>query len=237
MPGKYNRRRYKRRPQGKKRIARTKKLVAGQTQPTLLEKIASGVGSAAQVASAVLPMIKAINTEMKFVDVISTGNISSTPTIIPLCLPSQGTTEQNRIGNSLLLKDINLRLSISPNYTAVPLNIFRVVMLIDKTQQGVAPTASQIFQNSTNIDSAFNKNFTDRFVIIKDKRFLSAQQGDQMQLIQKWFKKLDFHQRFLGTGGTAADAGQNTPYLVIWGTLSVNFPTYSIYSRTNFTDN
>lgn len=222
----------------KKGITKTKKLVTGQTQPTLLEKIAAQSGSIASVAKAVMPIVSMINTEQKFFDAVATSqNISSTPAFYVLMNPTQGTGETNRIGTSVLLKNMNLRVSISPNYTAVPINIFRMVVFVDKFQAGSLPTATQLFQAPTNIDSAFNKNFTDRFAILKDKRFIVTQQGNQEQLIQKYFKQLDFHQRFIGIDGSQASQGPNSIYLCMWGTLSVNFPTLSIYCRTNFTDN
>lgn len=238
MPGKYRKRSYGKRRGGQRRIARTKKLVTGQQQPTLLEKIASGVGSAAKVATAVLPMIKAINTEQKFID-LATGavNISSTPSFWNLCLMGTGTDEQSRIGNSILLKDFNLRISFTPNYTGTAYNYFRMTILVDKMQNGTPPTATQLFQAPTNLDSAFNRNTSDRFVILKDKRFVIAQQGDQLNVIQKIYKKLDFHARYLGTPLVASSAGPNAVYLMLWGTATVNFPTASIYNRTNYTDN
>lgn len=239
MPGYQKRyRKYKGKGKPKARISATKKLVTGQTQPTMLEKIASGVGGVAQVANAVLPMIKAINTEHKYFDAFASAqNISSTPSMYTLINPAQGTTESTRIGNSILLKDINIRLSISPNYTSADLNFVRYIIFVDKMQAGTLPTAAQLLTTQTSIDSPFNKNYTDRFVILKDKRLVIAKYGDQAQVFQKIYKKLDFHQRYLGTDGTQSSQGPNSIYMCVLGTLGSNFPLLTIYSRTNYTDN
>lgn len=241
MPGyrKYNKKTYRRR-YPRKKVNRTKQLVTGQTQPTMLEKIANGVGAAANVAKAVLPMIMSINTEEKFKDVSSLAFNTlpfNTPRFINLNPIATGALETNRVGNSILCKNVNIRLSFTPNYTSYPTNLFRMVLFVDKQQAGTIPTATQLFQDVTTIDSAFNKNYTDRFAILKDKRWTIAQQGDQHLTVWKIFKYLNFHTRFIGSTANDADMGNNTIYLLLWSNQVTNLPIFSIYSRLNFTDN
>lgn len=235
----YYKKRYKRKSYPrKKRIARTKKLVTGQTQPTMLQKLASGFGGIASVAKAVLPIVTAINTEVKYIDVAANLGISlGAPFIQRLTTLAQGTDENNRVGNSALLKDLNLRISIIPNYTTDPYNLIRYVIFVDKQQSGTPPTTAQLFTNAGNIDSPFNRNYTDRFVIIKDKRLIISQQGDQQQVFQKIYKKLDFHCRWIGSSSGNADAGNNQLYIAAVSTQVLNLPLFYIYSRVNFTDN
>lgn len=222
----------------RKRISPTKKLVTGQTQPTLLEKIASGVGAAAGVAKAVLPMISAINTENKYLDVSSSATLPfNTPAIVLLSNTGTGTSEQDRIGNSILARNVNIRFSYTPNFTSVAFQLYRVILFVDKQQAGTAPTAAQLFQTPSNLDTPFNKNFTDRFAILKDKRFNIAQQGSQTMSVQKWFRKLEFHIRYVGTSSASASMGNNSLYLLLWSNAVTNPPTYNLYSRLNFTDN
>lgn len=231
----YNRRGRKR---PYKRIAKTKALVTGQTQPTLIEKIASGIGSAASVAKAVLPIVQAINTELKFIDSYATGqSVSNTPSIQPVTYTAQGTDEQNRIGNSILSKDLNLKLTLQPNYLASDFNRMRLIVFVDKGQRGTLPTIAELLQNTSYLlDSGFNKNYSDRFVIIKDKKFSLIKYGFQ-ELQMKVYKKLNFHIRYIGTSAATASAGENQVYFVVIGDTSTNLPSYSFYSRVNFTDN
>jgi len=237
MPYKRNyRRSYRSYP--KRRIARTKALVTGQTQPTMLEKIAGGLGAAANVARAVMPIVSAINTEQKFIDAYATGqSISTTASIQPLSYTAQGTDEQNRIGNSILAKDLNLKLTLTPNYIAADYNRMRLIVFVDKSQRGTLPTLSELLQNTSYpLDSSFNKNYTDRFVIIKDKRFQLIKYGIT-PLELKLYKKLNFHVRYIGTTLATASAGENNIYFVVLGDTAANLPTYSFFARLNFTDN
>lgn len=234
------------RRRGRKRFGRgrmlggkTKKLVTGQTQPTMLEKIASGIGAAASVAKAVLPIVSAINTESKYIDVAANAGIPiGTPTLQTLTAIAQGTDENNRIGNSVLLKHINIRISFIPNFTADAYNLMRYIIFVDKQQSGTPPTAAQLLTTPGNIDSPFNRNYTDRFVILKDKRLVASQTGlITSSIFQKVFKRLNFHTRFIGTSSANASMGNNTVYFFAVSTQVINAPTAFIYSRINFTDN
>jgi len=56
-------------------VNKTKKMVTGQG-PTLLEQLARGASGVATVAKAVLPIVSAINTEAKYLDVSYSGNLN-----------------------------------------------------------------------------------------------------------------------------------------------------------------
>jgi len=58
-------------------VNKTKKMVTGQG-PTLLEQLARGASGVATVAKAVLPIVSAINTEAKYLDVSYSGNLTIT---------------------------------------------------------------------------------------------------------------------------------------------------------------
>lgn len=249
MPYKRNFKKRTYRGRGRKPyVNRTKKLVTGQG-PTWLETVASGVGSVASLARAVAPAIAAINTEHKYFDV--SGGLSPTlasPSIQPLCLVAQGLTDKTRIGNSMLAKSIQVRIrlvlqnEISGTYGS-PYSSIRVMLIVDKLQGGTAPTIAQIMENTSNNISMANKNYTDRFTVIKDKMCnFSPNWGTgsttptQAVCDFKFFKPLDFHIRYLGTDATAASAGPNQLYLICWPAHSVGC-SFTFYTRLNFTDN
>lgn len=230
-----------------KKVAKIKKMVTGEG-PTLLEKIASGVGGVASVAKAVLPAIAAINTEAKYDDEASTNtcyNPGSNDVIV--CLTNniaQGTSDSERIGNSILAKDINVRgyAYWAPTVTTGPfVNVGRYIMFVWKDNANAnGPTAAKILETPTNINSHYNKDYTDQFVVLKDQRipmnaWINASVTQDVHEF-KIYKKLNFHIRWLNatTGGT-----QNHVYMMFMGsnTASANATVFQIYSRLNYTDN
>lgn len=245
MPG---RKRFTRRraPPRRRIVRKTKKMVTGQG-PTLLEKIASGIGGVATVAKAVLPIVAAINTEAKYYDyatTVSAYNPGTNDQIIPLTGGiSNGTTDTTRIGNSLLAKDLNIRFSAYwLASTTVYVGETRMIIFAWKENyQDNPPTAAKLFETPADLRSGFNKDYTDQFVVIKDKTFahnahISAA-VTQGIISSKFYKKLDFHLRFDGT--TNVDYTQNHIFMCIrgGGATSANASTVQLYSRLNFTDN
>lgn len=111
-------------------------------------------------------------------------NISSVITnaqVYPLNLTLQGTAVQNRFGNKVALKALNLRYHIVPVTNVIsdiqPTDI-RVMVVYDKQTNGVTPAISDILltvdengTSSTNTDSFPNNFNRDRFVILYDKLF------------------------------------------------------------------
>lgn len=228
----YRRRRYGRKP----RYSKTKQLVTGHG-PTLLEKIASGAGSVARLATAVAPIIAAVNTEAKYFDVgASLAPLSGTIQVQNLSNMANGTSDSQRIGNSILAKNIAIKYQIIGNYTSLAYNPIRMMLIADKMQNGTAPTAAEIFETTSTYLSPLNKDQSDRFVVLKDQ-FIDVNQTSRTSAAGKFFKKLDFHIRYKGSGAGTSDQGPNTLYLIVWTSVSVNAPTVNVYSRLNFTDN
>lgn len=236
---------YKKRPY----VNKTKKLVTGHG-PTWLETLASGAGTVASLAKAVAPAIAAINTEAKYLD--TSNGLAPTlasPSIVNLSLMAQGLTDSTRIGNSLLAKSIQcrIRLVLSNELTGTygsSWSSVRVILLVDKLQGGTPPTIAQIMESTSNNISMANKDYTDRFTIIKDKMCNFSPQtlyyGSTSPTFGvcdfKFYKPLDFHIRYLGAGATNADAGPNQLYLVCWPQHSLGC-AFTFYTRLNYTDN
>lgn len=225
-----------------KKYNRIKKLVTGEG-PSLLEKIAAGVGGVATVAKAVLPAIAAINTEAKYFDVSVTGGLFpgfAAPTIAILSNTAQGITDTTRIGNSLLAKNIKVRVDLHAIFTTQNYQIFRLMLISDKLQGGVPPTLAQLVTDVTNINSQHNKNYTDRFVTLKDETIVMNQTHPLItshDVSREIYFPLNFHMRYLGATGGALDQGPNAIYLVIWPGDPVTLQASQYYSRLNYTDN
>lgn len=247
FPRGYNGRQYYRKPK-KTQYTQTKKLVTGHG-PTVLEQIASGVGSVAKLAGAVAPVIAAINTELKYTDYSNTALDGYNPGTSDqlVCLTnqlSQGTEDFQRIGNSILAKDISLKYnSLYLATTAGNIGATRIVILVWKDNATAnAPTAAKIFETPSVFLSGFNKDYTDQMVILKDKVYMHEASYDPGAGLyvggytDKVYKKLDFHMRW--TNSTTANS-QNHIYFLVRGSgaTSANASRVSVYSRMNFTDN
>lgn len=247
----YRKRNFRRRRGGRARYSKSKKLVTGHG-PTMLERIASGVGSAAKLAAAVAPAIAAINTEHKYVDY--TGTLTAyapgTNDTLTLLTDSQtNTNDQSRIGNSILAKELLLRLAMSFTSTGSPTVPVRGVhcrwMLIcwkENAQQN-APSINKIFEVPSNLYSPVSKDNSDSFVVLKDKFFsMNASTSDTAScssnfMSQKFYKKINWHMRY--NGDSNGSQTQNHIYLITRcsASSSSNALNTTYYSRLNFTDN
>lgn len=238
------RRKYYRR-KGKVRYSKTKKMVTGHG-PTLLEQVATGAGAAARVARAVMPVVSMINTEAKYWDATSSSNVYAPGTsdyIVNLTGGLLGgTTDTTRIGNSVLAQNIQVKGYVQwLASAAATTGLTRLIFMVWKENaQSNTPTAAKIFEAPGTFHSPYNKDYTDQFVVLKDKVFAHncplAQALVQQTIHFKWFKKLSFHMRWLDATATYT---QNHVWMIVRGSgaTSANQSTISFYSRMNYTDN
>lgn len=237
---------FNRRPRRTK-VNKTKLLVTGHG-PTYLERLAKGASGVSAVARAVMPIVSAINTESKYYDAQVNGvayNPGTADAIVNMTSAiAQGLTDQTRIGNSVLAQNLAIKLMLTQTFTTLTsqARFARVTLLCWKENiQLNPPTAAKIFEFPTLLHSAFNKDYTDQMVIIKDK-IIPMNSTVALSVVQsgkflKIFKKLDFHLRW--QAGATTDGTVNHVFLVIRG----NGPgvaeqtNYDVYHRLNYTDN
>lgn len=236
MPYKRNYRRrapIRRRPRG----TVAKRMVEGHNS-TMIEKMAWGAGAVSTLARAIVPYIKANNAEAKYFDQSATVNPTfPNASIVVMSNMAQGLTDITRIGNSIKAKDLKVKYTFTPSYTSLPYNNTRVMIIIDKMQGGVAaPVITQILEDSTNYLSPLNKDFTDRFVLLRDN-YYTINQGGNAPLQHELFLKLDYHIRYLSSGAAVADQGPGAIYFVVINREATNVNTTSFYSRLNYYDN
>lgn len=250
--GGYQKKSYTRtyRPRKKYVPSRAKKLVTGDREPTMVEQIANGVGSVAKLATAVMPIVSAINTELKYSDKtasVTAYNPGTNDQLIALTDSiAQGSDDTNRIGNSILAKDIQLRFAFSfPAIIGSPnvMGLHCRMMLIcwkDNASQNIA-SISKIFETPSNLYSPVNKDNSESFVVLKDKFFtVESQAGIQATAgfkAMKFYKKLDWHMRFNGTSSGAGTTNHVFLILRSSATGSTHALGCTYYSRLNFTDN
>lgn len=218
-------------------------------KPSIVESIARGVGSVAQLASAIMPIVAAINTEEKYIDAsAAVSPILSAPTITYLTGTAQGLTDSNRVGDSVKARFLQCRFYVTPNFINQNNNLVRLMLIVDKSVSSSmaigTPTAAQIFSSTSNPFSPLNKDNGDRFIILKDKVMAlnsptptaatnPAHGGDSR--IVKWNIPLDFHVKYAASAIT--DLAANNIFLVVWTNLTATGPSITYYSRFKYTDN
>lgn len=230
----------------KPKVNKTKKMVTGHG-PTLLERLAAQSDNIGMVAKSILPIALAINTEAKYFDASSSVtfyNPGTNDSLVNLTQGiAQGLTDVTRIGDSILAKNIAIKMNLlwlASN--AVHQSHTRVIILVWKQNlQDNPPTIAKIFTTPATFLSGFNKDYTDQMVILKDKILPNQAQVDaatnQAPKYIKIFKKLDYHMRF--DAGGIADGTVNHIYMVLRNSsaTSANQGACDYWSRLNYTDN
>lgn len=153
---------------------------------------------------------------------------------------SQGDGQNERTGNSVLVRSIYLRgyMQVNPSVTG---NTRVSLALVQDTQQisDTNPAVLDIF-NSITPEAMINRSNTNntagRFKIIWRKNYnLTPSTGSTPNInIDKYFKVYS-HVKFNGTANT--DIQKNGYYLVILTSEATNYPTVSMTSRICYHDN
>jgi len=232
---------------------RVKKMVGEKV--SIVDSIANGVGQVAKLASVVAPIVAAINTEHKYVDVTGSvttgGGFAGTPSLTLLTPIEQGISDTQRIGNSVLLQDLQVRLAISKtvdNTNTVPSlgTFYRVIIFIWKEDaQENPPTSVKILEDPSNFWSPVNKDYSEQFVILKDwytplVANASYSKTDvtgsyvPIYALKKMFRKLGIHARYANDDDTSNTT--NHVYMLIGNPGAVDTNT-AFYTRVNYTDN
>lgn len=229
----YTKRRY--RPRRRRYIKKTKggflkKLVDGTSNPY----IKAGVNSIPYLIKSVGLLKSLVNSEYKYID-SGTVNLTfnNTGTVSYLTDVAQGLGDEDRIGNTILLKDIYFRYEIAMNATASATTI-RVILFCDKETDGVSPTVGQVLE-TVNYLAPLNQDSSKRFVVLKDITMSMSIYNNRIKA-GKFYKILNIHTRYDGTGATVADARQNQFFLLTISNEVSAVPTINYNCRIKFYD-
>lgn len=212
------------------RGGRTKQLVDGHTD----RYIRAGVNAIPYLVKSVGLMKSLINTEPKFVDNLATvTTLGTTMLYVRITNPAQGTTDQTRIGNKILLKDVlvrfNMRMNTTPSFIT-----YRVLLFVDKEFDAVITTSPFPLQTG-NTQAPLNMDLSKRYVIIKDW-FFTLSNINQNSVVKKVYKLLNFHCEFDGATANDTDAKQNQLLLGFISSDNTNLSTMSYYTRVKYYD-
>lgn len=230
----YGRKRFVRKVGGRRR--RAIKKWAGE-KPSLMDKIARYAGPVGKIAKTVGGLIQMVNTEKKYVD----NTVALTPvpntgvSIATYTTMAQGLGDQARMGNTIKGKSISGKMYLQKNI-GVQTSALRLLWILDKECDGSVPSLSNILDN-VDIVSGVNRDFSKRFVILKDK-LMTLNDGGGQTKFYKFYFPTDFHIHFDGTTAAITDAKENQVFLfAISDQVSDYAPTITHFGRFNYYDN
>lgn len=220
------------RPTRRQRI----KKMAGE-KPSVMDRIARYAGPVGKIAKTVGGIISMINPEKKYVD--NTVSLTSVPgtgvLVATYTMMAQGLGDQQRNGNSIKGVDIAGKMYLQKNI-GVQTTAMRLIWVLDKECDGAAPLLSQILDN-VDVVSGLNKDYTKRFVILKDK-MLTLNDGGGQTKFQKYYFPTDFHVHYDGATAAITDAKENQVFLFAISDQTADYaPLITHFGRFNYYDN
>lgn len=210
-------------------------------------KIAGTVASTAikayQIASKVAALV---NTEKKYYDTGFLKNLDSTSQTMCLTGMSQGDTESQRIGDSIMPKSLQFKAQLKMD-TTNPSEIVRIVIFKDKDNNaGSPPGYVSLYEGETPI-TLRNMDLPKRFKILFDRTY--SCNSTKPSIVIDWFYKYKMMKDFKGnytrgdhitfTGPQDTDTARSHVYLTIISSHAdgASSATLSYYTRLRYIDN
>jgi len=177
---------------------------------------------------------------MKYADQHLLGQVV-TVTGTPLLLNqiAQGSDANQRIGNKIITKSVQIRLTtVNSGLTT---QIFRVIVFVDEQANGAVVTAAQLLENSTTgpdqIISPLNMDNRLRFKIIFDKTWSSATQTETDRVYYQRFKKVNIETQYNAATATVGAVTTGAIYMMMFNLDTTDPSTVDLHTRIRFTDN
>lgn len=166
--------------------------------------------------------LKFLNNTFDAVDV-SGATEANTTNIFPLNLTIQGIDDQNRIGDKIIMKSVEIRLLFTAGTNSGPAgNVGRVMLIYDRQTNGGLSTVQAMLENAAstnqrrNLASPYNVEFRLRFRVLMDRRFrVSAESYNQTFFLHR--KYLRHQTQYNGAGGAIGNIHTGSLVLVIIG--------------------
>lgn len=175
-----------------------------------------------------------VNSEMFHIINSASPTVSNTGSISSLTNIGQGDVISNRTGNSVLVRNLLIRLSLEQHASAT-FTFYRVMLVVDTQQIGdTSPTIADILESSSTL-SSLNTNEPGRFVVLKNW-FLSTDTGRGLTQYLEWYSdNLMLHVKYNGTA--SSDIQRNGIYLVLLSDQATNTPTCFYNVKIGYHDN
>lgn len=194
----------------------------------------------AQVAGAALRGVNYIrglvNSEKFKHDLIGSSAVSQAGVMTHITNISQGDGEGQRTGNSIFVRNVNIRGSLIKSTSATVTRV-RLMLIVDKQQiNDTAPAPSDVLDSvgtSNSVYSFLNNDTVGRFTILKSRLYSLTE--DTPVINVNWNFNLRRHVRYNGAGAT--DIQRGGIYILQIGTESANFPSFDRAIRVSYHDN
>nr|UOF80963.1 capsid protein [Cressdnaviricota sp.] len=174
-----------------------------------------------------------VNSEMLHNQSTGSTNTDSTGTMTLLNGMAQNDTVNGRTGNSILMRNLFLRLGFVQHASATS-TVYRVMVVQDSQQIGdTTPAISDILE-SVSVYSPLSTASSGRFKILKNWMFSTSNASNTVKLLEKYFD-FRFHTRFNGTAST--DIQKNGLYLVTLCDQATNKPSFNYTWKVGYHDN
>lgn len=174
-----------------------------------------------------------VNTEKKEQVIATTLNPTTTAVRQLLNGTAHGTTDGDRIGNSIKSYDLLVRGRVVHNSSATS-TLTRVIILWDHQPNGSALAATEFFQTE-NVLSARNTDYGKRFSVLFDD--MIATDTNRTIVPFKVYRKLKAHVEYKGSTAAITDIATNSLYMMCISNEATNNPTVTLNSKYKFIDN
>lgn len=175
-----------------------------------------------------------VNSEMFHIQNTQTGiAISNTGGLAHLTNIAQTDTDSGRTGNSILLRNLLFRVSITQHASAS--TTFCRFMLIQDTQQiaDTVPSISDVLE-TVHYLSPLKDGSVGRFKVMLNK-VVSLDSASKKCYVNEFYKKLYLHVRYNGSNNT--DQQKNAIYLILLSSETTNTPTFAYETKLGYHDN
>lgn len=190
---------------------------------------------ASRAVAGVNAIRKLINIETKFVDFISIGSVTSTPTVVYLTALPQGTDVSFRVGDSIRLQGLQYTLFASGDPTNTISVYVRVLLVRDNANNGAFPATTDVL--SSQLRSAFpNWLNKDRFNILMDEVAVFQLPAGPPTEVRRGSISLNGHVKYRGTTNGVASAAEGSIFLMAFSASTVLPPQLTFEFRMKFTD-
>lgn len=193
-----------------------------------------------RVAGMAKQALALVNSEKQFYDVGGSVNPVVSPTGQCLTAVPQGDDSSNRQGDTIRVKQLEVRLNFYSATAATNSQVVRVIIVKDNFPNGTVPSLGTLFEGFPGILAMpVLNNQQGRFIWIYDEFFtLGTVAGGQDAKVITISQKMDHVVSYLSSAGTTAAAGQGTLWLYVFtDTVSGNASTGAFYSRIRYYDN
>lgn len=176
-----------------------------------------------------------VNVEKHPLDVSALVNpVSGTGTFTLLNGIAQGDSNNQRQGNSILLRSININLLITMHDQAEH-TMVRCILFFDKEANGATPLITDLLAGTGSLQN-YNHNESSRFYVLSDFRISLSTTGVK-ETTRRIYRRLQRHTHYDSSTGNASDIVDYSLWLLCLSDEGTNTPTVSINSQLLFIDN